>query len=230
MNAPQHIAIIPDGNRRWAKERNLPSLLGHKKGSENFDLLLQKAQEMGIKCVSAWGFSTENWKRDSEEVSYLFDLSRELIKNYHDRCIRDQQRFVHLGRKDRLPEDILKNISQLEEETKNFTNLTVAVGIDYGGHDELLRAINKITSQNLELTPENIEQNLDTAPLPKIDLIIRTGGEKRLSGFMSWQSEYAEFYFSDKYFPDFTTNDLEVAVKDFMSRDRRFGGNTKQLA
>lgn len=230
MNAPKHIAIIPDGNRRWAKAKGLPTLLGHKQGSDNFDVLVKKAESLGVKCISAWAFSTENWKRDSEEVTYLFDLARELVKRYKDQCIQNKYRFIHLGRKDRLPEDILKTISELEELTKEFDNLIIAIGIDYGGHDELVRATKSLVSAGVEITSENIEAALDTKYLPKIDLIIRTGGEKRLSGFMSWQSEYAEFYFSDKFFPDFSESELEKAINDFMSRDRRFGGNTQKLA
>lgn len=227
MNIPNHIAIIPDGNRRWAKQHGLPTLLGHKRGSENFDTLLITAQSLGVKCVSAWAFSTENWKRDSEEVTYLFDLARELVRRYHDRCLKDQMRFIHLGRKDRIPKDILDTIESLEEETKSFTNLIVAIGIDYGGHDEIVRTISKLKLLNMDITTDNIESHLDTAELPQIDLIIRTGGEKRLSGFMSWQSEYAELYFSDRLFPDFTAEELTKALNDYGNRDRRFGGNSK---
>jgi undecaprenyl diphosphate synthase len=129
----------------------------------------------------------------------------------------------HIGRKDRLPEDIRKVLEETEEATKDFEGLTIALAVDYGGHDETIRTIKKLVDGNIEITPENFESNLDTSGLPKIDLIIRTGGEKRLSGYMPWQSEYSELYFSDTYFPDFGPEKLNQAIKDYSSRERRFG-------
>ncbi len=225
-NIPQHIAIIPDGNRRWAKDKGLPAVEGHRKSAQNFEDILMKAKELGIKCVSAWSFSTENWKRSEEEIGFLFDLLRSMFKRYKKRFLEEEVRFVHLGRKDRVPKDVKDIIEDLEESTKNNSKLTIALGLDYGGHDELVRAVKKLLSKGLEVTEENIEKCLDTAGLPPLDLIIRTSGEKRLSGFMSWQNAYAELYFYDKHFPDFGPEELEKAIKDYAQRNRRFGGDS----
>jgi undecaprenyl diphosphate synthase len=225
---PTHIAIIPDGNRRWAKEHGLPSLEGHRRGANNFEHLIKKARELGIKYFTGWAFSTENWKRTQEENAYLFDLLRELAKKYKEEFIKEKMRFVHIGRKDRISDDIAKILQEFEEETKDFTDFTVAVAMDYGGHDELIRTIKKLEVKGLEPTKENIEANLDTKGIPMPDLIIRPGGELRLSGFMSWQCAYAEFYFPDVYFPDFGPEELEKAIDDYSERERRFGGDSKK--
>ncbi len=220
---PTHISIIMDGNRRWAKKRGLPGAEGHRQGSIAFESLMDYAQKIGLKCLSAWAFSTENWKRSKEEIDYLFSLVRKKMEKWKKKFIKEKIHFHHIGRKDRLPEDIRKVLEETEEATKDFDGFTVAMAVDYGGHDELTRTIKKLVDEKIEITPENIENNLDTAGLPKIDLIIRTGGEKRLSGYMPWQSECAELYFSDTYFPDFKPKHLDEAIKDFNSRERRFG-------
>ncbi len=220
-----HIAIIPDGNRRWAKEKGLPAFEGHRRGAENFEHLLNTARDLGIKYFTSWAFSTENWKRTEEENGYLFGLAREFIKKYKKKFLSEKVRFMHIGREDRLPQDIVQALKDMEEETKMFDGFTTIIGMDYGGHDEILRALDRIKLAGLEITPENIENNLDTAGIPAPDLIIRTSGEQRLSGFMSWQSEYSEFYFPQVYFPDFGPEQLIRAVEDFRGRNRRFGGN-----
>lgn len=222
---PTHIAIIPDGNRRWAKSKGLLAQAGHKKGVENIEQLVRTTRDMGIKCLTGWAFSTENWKRDKKENDNLFDLLRLFTKRYKKFIEKERIRFIHLGRKDRLPEDVVKIINEMEDVTKQYTDFTTAIGLDYGGHDELLRTIKKLKNQNLEITKENIEKNLDTAQLPKPDLIIRTSGEQRLSGFMSWQCAYAEFYFAKVHFPDFGPKELKKAIAEYMTRNRTFGGN-----
>lgn len=227
-NIPTHVAIIPDGNRRWAKQKGLPTLEGHRRGAENFEHLINKSRELGIKCFTGWAFSTENWTRTKEENDYLFNLTRDFTKRYFKKFLNEKIRFVHLGRKDRIPSDVVATMADMQEKTKGFESFTVAIGMDYGGHDELLRTLNKLKENNLEITAENIERNLDTGGLPNPDLIIRTGGEQRLSGFMSWQSAYAEFYFPKVYFPDFGPKELEEAVLDFSKRERRFGGDSKR--
>jgi undecaprenyl diphosphate synthase len=224
---PKHIAIIPDGNRRWARSKGLPTLEGHRRGALNFEKLLDKAKDLGVKCMTGWFFSTENWKRTEKENKYLFDLARQLTKQYKEKVLKENIRFIHLGRKDRIPGDIVKELNELEELTKDIDGFTVGVAMDYGGHDELLRTLNKLVDENMEINTENIEKYLDTKYMPMPDYIIRTGGEKRLSGFMSWQSEYAEFYFTDLYYPDFTPEQLEIAIKDYGNRNRRYGGDTK---
>jgi undecaprenyl diphosphate synthase len=222
---PKHVAIIMDGNRRWAREKGLPDVEGHRQGAVAFEKLVNKARDIGIKCISAWAFSTENWKRSEEEISALFNIIEDMAKKYKDKCGKENVRFVHIGRKDRIPESLRQLIEQAEEETKQFNDFIITLAIDYGGHDELLRTIEKIKKENKEITPEEIENNLDTASIPRIDYIIRTGGEKRLSGFMSWQCAYAELYFTDTYFPAFTPERFEDAIEEFSKRERRFGGN-----
>lgn len=220
---PNHISIIMDGNRRWAKKRGLPSAEGHRQGSIAFESLMDYAKKIGLKCLSAWAFSTENWERSKEEIDYLFSLVRKEMERYKKKFIKEKIHFYHIGRKDRLPEDIRKVLEETEEATKDFDDFIVALAVDYGGHDEITRTIKKLVDGNIEITPENIENNLDTAGLPKVDLIIRTGGEKRLSGYMPWQSKYAELYFSDTYFPNFGPKQLDEAIKDYNSRERRLG-------
>ena len=224
-NLPQHVAVIMDGNRRWARQRGLPAFEGHAQGAITFEKLVGKAKKMGIRCLSTWAFSTENWKRSKEEVDKLFSIIENMAKKYIDRCGEENMRFVHIGRKDRIPETLRNMIIKAEEETKKFTDFYIVLAIDYGGHDELLRAMKKMKEENLEITPENVEKSLDTAGLPQIDYIIRTGGEKRLSGFMSWQCAYAELYFTDTYFPAFTPKKFEEAIREFSRRQRRFGGD-----
>lgn len=224
-NIPTHISIIPDGNRRWAKENKLAAMEGHRKGVNNFDELFRTGKELGVKYFSTWVFSTENWKRSKKEVSYLLDLIREFAKKQKEKFLKEETRFIHLGRKDRLPKDIIEILDDFENETKHFTDFAVAVGIDYGGHDELIRTFEKMQDDGLEITKENIEKNLDTAEMPPPDLIIRTSGEQRLSGFMSWQCAYSEFYFPEVHFPDFDKNELIKAVEEYKNRKRRYGGN-----
>jgi undecaprenyl diphosphate synthase len=226
-NYPNHIALIVDGNRRWARKRGLPAFEGHRRGIKAVEKVLDVAKKYGVKCVTLWVFSTENWKRSKDEVGYLFGLFRTFFDKYKKKCLKEKVRFVHIGRKDRIDLDIRKSIEELEELTKNFTENTIALALDYGGHDELIRTINKLNKTGLEITLENIEKNLDTASLPPVDLIIRTSGEQRLSGFLSWQCAYSELYFTDKTFPEFGPNELKKALDDFAHRERRFGGDSK---
>lgn len=225
---PAHIAIIADGNRRWAKSKGLPSIEGHRAGAKTFENLLDSAKDMGIKAITGWFFSTDNWTRSDAEKEFLFGLARELAKQYREKVLKENIRFIHLGRKDGFPQDIINTLTEIEELSKDKTEFMVGVALDYGGNDEIIRAVNKVISHNLEVNPENIERFLDTAEMPKLDLIVRTGGEKRLSGFLSWQSKHAELYFTDKYFPDFNGEELAKAVKDFSTRERRFGGDSKK--
>lgn len=218
---PKHIAIIADGNRRWAKERNLPTFEGHRKGFENIKALSKKAKQLGVKVITFWVFSTENWKRAKEEVGYLMNLAARVIDSQIEEAIQEETRIVHIGRKDRLPEVLRKKIENAEEKTKEFSHYYFVIALDYGGHDEIERAVKKMT----DVQTEKIDDYLDTHILPyrNPDLIIRTSGEKRLSGFMTWQSAYSEYCFSQLYFPDFGTDALEQAVHDYGERKRRFG-------
>lgn len=216
-----HVALIADGNRRWAREKNLPSFEGHRKGFENIKKLLKKGRDLGISVMTFWVFSTENWKRQQEEVGYLMRLAEEVIEVQLKEAIEEETRIVHIGRKDRLPEGLKAKIAKAEEETKKFTKYYFVIALDYGGHDEILRAVTKMK----DAKTENLDSYLDTSilPYPNPDLIIRTGGEERLSGFMTWQSAYSEYFFSPLKFPDFLPEELEKAVEEFKSRQRRFG-------
>lgn len=216
-----HVALIADGNRRWAREKNLPSFEGHRKGFENIKKLLKKGRDLGIPVMTFWVFSTENWKRQQEEVGYLMRLAEEVIEVQLKEAIEEETRIVHIGRKDRLPEGLKAKIVKAEEETKKFTKYYFVIALDYGGHDEILRAVSKMK----DAKTENLDSYLDTSilPYPNPDLIIRTGGEERLSGFMTWQSAYSEYFFSPLKFPDFLPEELEKAVEEFKSRQRRFG-------
>jgi len=219
---PNHIAIIADGNRRWAKERNIPSFEGHRRGFENIKALSKKAKQLGIRIITFWVFSTENWKRTEDEVGYLMKLAEKVIDVQIKEAVEGETRIVHIGRKDRLPEPLKKKIEKAEKITKHFAKYFFVIALDYGGHDEIMRAVQKMKDIKTE---KIIDDYLDThiLPYPNPDLIIRTSGEKRLSGFMTWQSAYSEYYFSDLLFPDFGPEALEKAVIEYGDRKRRFG-------
>lgn len=225
---PAHIAIICDGNRRWAKERNLPTFEGHRRGYENIRSVSKKAKQLGIQIVTFWVFSTENWGRAREEVGYLMDLAAKVIDAQIKEAIEEETRIVHIGRKDRLPEKLRIKIEKAEEATKHLSTYYFVMALDYGGRDEIVRAVQKIYNkrkEDSEISEDEISNNLDTTilPHPNPDLIIRTSGENRLSGFMTWQSQYSEYYFPPFYFPDFGPEELEKAVLEYGERKRRFG-------
>jgi undecaprenyl diphosphate synthase len=223
QNLPRHVAIIPDGNRRWAKQQHLPTLIGHREGYKRMEELVEESKRLGIEYVTLWAFSTENWKRSQEEREELFSLVAKGLQALHESVLEKRSKFVHLGRKDRLGKELLTLIQALEEETKECTAFTLCVAIDYGGEDEMLRAgeaYKKSEDQDTRIT-----DFLDTSKysIPSPDFIIRTSGEKRTSGFMPLQSAYSEWYFSDKHFPDFGVQELHDALKDYESRERRHG-------
>jgi len=222
---PNHIAIIPDGNRRWAKAHNLPVFEGHRKGAQTTIEIARKVRSLGISTLTMWVFSTENWKREKDEVKGIIGLHT-ILKQYVKECMKDNVKITHLGRKDRMPDDLLKAINDAEERTKNNMKYYLNLAFDYGGQDEIVRAIKKLTAEEITaLTPETFESNLDTGtlPFPNPDIIIRTGGEIRSSGFMPWQSTYTEYFYLDKYYPDLSEEDIESIVKEFGERQRRFG-------
>jgi len=225
---PKHVAIIPDGNRRWAKERHLPTLLGHKKGADRVIELSRKGRELGLKVMTFWGFSTENWSRTDKEVGYLMGLFDNLIDRYLEEALREEVRIIHLGRKDRFSKILREKIENAEDRTKQFSKHYLAIAIDYGGRDEVMRAVNKYLNDARKtdhITEEIFEKYLDTAPLPhpNPDLVIRTSGEYRTSGLMIWQASYAEYIFLKEYFPDFTPELLEKCIHEYAERQRRFG-------
>lgn len=227
---PNHIAIIPDGNRRWARARSLYTLQGHKAGFERAVELGRAARRFGIHTVTLWGFSTENWDRTPKEINYLMKLYSHLIDDYLKEAKEDEVRLIHLGRKDRIPKFLLKKITNAEEKTKHYSKFIVNLAIDYGGHDDIIRAVKKMVHNGVdesEINKQTFESYLDThhQPYPYVDLLIRTSGEQRTSGLLLWQMEYAEMYWEQGHFPDFTPEKLGEAIVDYSRRRRRFGGN-----
>jgi len=222
-NLPRHIAIIMDGNRRWARKKGLAIIKGHRKVVEELvEELADYCIKKGIKYLTLWAFSTENWNRDKKEVDLIMDLFREKLGKSIDQLHQKGVKVTSIGDLSRFDQDIGKSIDQGVEKTQHNQNLTLTLALNYGGRDELLRAINKFGSKNT-ITQQMITQNLDTAHLPDPDLIIRPGGEKRLSGFLLWQSEYSELYFSDILMPDFNEKELDKAIVEYQQRQRRFG-------
>lgn len=223
---PRHVAIIPDGNRRWAKEKGLDVWEGHRISAsyDNIMKLFESGRELGIKYLTFWAFSTENWKRDKKEVEELFRILKKALRRYKPDFVKKEIRFTHVGRKDRLPDSLLTELESLEEATRKFNDYHVQLCLDYGGRDEIARAVNKmLKSGRTEVTEEDINYYLDSAGIPDPDLVIRTSGEKRTSGFMPYQATYAELYFSEVYFPDFGPEELRKAVQEFGRRKRNFG-------
>jgi len=218
MSLPRHVAIIPDGNRRWAKAHGLPTLIGHKKGFERARELVRASREMGIHTMTVWAFSTENWTRAKEEVKYLMKLYLDMIDQNLVEAHESEARIVHLGRKDRIPDGLAKKIAQAEEETRDYAKHALNIALDYGGQDEILRAVAKFHGGDFE-------ECLDTGgqPHPNVDLMIRTSGEMRTSGFLPWQSVYAEYYFAPECFPDFTVELFKKAILEFGNRNRTYG-------
>ena len=224
---PGHVAIIPDGNRRWAKYRGLESHFGHyKSGSySNIESLLKEAKNIGVKYISIWGFSTENWKRSEEEKRAIFDMLLGGVERFMKFAKENKMRFKHIGRKDRLPKNLIKALGKLENETKIYRDFEVLLCLDYGGRDEILRTVNKMLKAGIKKIDEkDFAGYLDTTNIPDPDLIIRTSGEYRLSGFMPFQAVYAELYFSGVYFPEFGIEELHKAIWEYGKRKRRFGG------
>lgn len=223
---PRHIVLIPDGNRRWAKEHGLPLEEGHRKGFEAVLATTRAAESWGIKYFTIWAFSTENWNRDALEVRDLMRLFKEFIKKFLREFLEKGVRIIHLGRKDRIPKFLLDTIEDAMVKTQHNDKFFVNIALDYGGRDEIVRAVKKIIAAGKD--PNKVDESefrkfLDTNGQPEPDLIIRTSGEKRLSGILPYQAAYAELYFEKAYLPDFTPEHLKRAILDFSNRQRRFG-------
>ena len=224
MKIPRHLAIIMDGNGRWAQERGLPRIAGHYKGAKRAEEIVYACQELGIEFLTLYTFSTENWKRPASEVKALF----ELFENYLEKKIPELKerniRLKFIGRKDRVPKSTLEIMVKAEQQTKDCGSITVILAVDYGGRDEIVRAVNKILSSGIKsITEEEFSKFLDLADIPEPDLLIRTAGEERISNFLLWHIAYTEFYFSQVYWPDFTKEELIKALEEFSCRKRRFG-------
>jgi len=227
LKIPIHVSIIPDGNRRWAVSKGFEKIKGYSTVDYNhLESLLLEAKNLGVKYLSLWFFSTENWKRPKMEINFLFKHFLNNVDKLLAGALKNNTKIRHFGRKDRLPADVLKSLEMLENKTKEFNDFTLILCMDYGGRDEITRAFNKALKSGVsEINEESIKNYLDSAGVPDPDLIIRTSGEQRLSGLMPYQSVYSEFYFADMHFPDFKPEQLRQAIEDFSKRKRRLGGN-----
>lgn len=227
MKIPQHVAIILDGNGRWAKSKGMPRNYGHVQGAKNVERICEDAYHMGIKYLTVYAFSTENWKRSQDEVDALMGL----LRNYMKTCVKTAKKnhmcVRVIGDKTGLAKDIQESIANLEEESKDQDGLNFTIAINYGSRDEIRRAVQKIVSEGIrpeDITEDVISDHLDTAGIPDPDLLIRTSGELRLSNYLMWQLAYTEFYFTDVPWPDFDKAELAKAIEKYNARDRRYGG------
>lgn len=226
ITLPTHLGLILDGNRRWAEEQNLPTLKGHYQGAEVLKEIGIAAVNFGVKYVSAYLFSTENWNRSKAEVTYLMRLIIKFFDKHIDEMKQNEIKMVHIGSRDGLPKPVLQAIDRAVKETAHFSRGTLGLCINYGGQHEIVDAAKKLIRQNVDprrLNLRDFERALYEPDVPPIDLIIRTSGEYRTSGFMLWRAAYAEYMFVDKYWPDFTRHDLKIALLQYAKRHRRFG-------
>ena len=221
---PNHIAFIIDGNGRWAKLRHLPRSQGHVKGFEKLEKTYKMVREIGIKHISIYAFSTENWNRPQEEVDGLMKLFKKAVKEFYDKKKYGDCRIKFLGDLNKFDDELKNGALDIMEKTKNNTAFNINICMNYGGREDIVQAVNKLIAQGkTKVSIEDVSANLYTADSPDPDFIVRTSGEHRLSNFMSWQSTYAELYFPKVLWPDFSKNDLIEAIKEYSSRDRRFG-------
>lgn len=231
LNIPEHVAIIMDGNGRWAKKRLMPRNFGHKAGAKTVEQICEDAHDLGIKYLTVYAFSTENWKRSVEEVTGIMNLLRNYLVDCIERASKNNMRVRIIGDRTALDKDIVEKIEELEEKTACYDGLNFTIALNYGGRDEIRRAVTKIAedTRSGKLLESDIDESLissylDTRDMPDPDLLIRTSGELRLSNYLIWQLAYTEFYFTDVLWPDFSKKDLEDAIRYFNGRDRRYGG------
>ncbi len=234
MNIPKHVAIILDGNGRWAKSKGMPRSYGHVQGAKTVEVICEEAYKMGIEYLTIYAFSTENWSRPKDEVDQLMKLLRNYLKTCIQTAKKNKMSVRVIGDKTGLDDDIRERIAKLEEATKDNTGLHFQVAINYGSRNEMMRAVNGIISDISSgkaegpVTEDMFSGYLDTKGIPDPDLLIRTSGEQRLSNFLLWQLAYTEFYFADVHWPDFTKEDLERACEAYSKRERRFGGTGEE--
>lgn len=234
MVIPKHVAVILDGNGRWAKKRGIPRAMGHKAGCETLEKMVRVASDTGLEYFTVYGFSTENWKRSEEEVGALMQLFRYYMVRLLKIASANNVRVKMIGEKSRFAPDIIDGIDKLEDGTKDNTGMTFIIAINYGGRDEIVRAARKLAMDYQksgkdvsQVDEEEFASYLDTAGIPDPDLMIRTSGELRLSNYLLWQLAYSEFYITDCLWPDFNQEELEKAIAAYNSRERRFGGRIK---
>ena len=223
MNKLSHIAIIMDGNGRWATKKGLPRVQGHKQGLVTAEKIINQSIKMGVKYLSLYVFSTENWKRPQAEISTLFSLAEKYLDNFQDFC-KSNVRVVVSGDRNGLPIKLVQKIEEIQSETANFDAICVNLCINYGGQLDIVQAVNKLVDAGESITCQSLQQNLYNGFIPAPDMVIRTGGQKRLSNFLLFQSAYAELYFSDTLWPDFSIEEYAKIVDDYQMRVRNFGG------
>lgn len=230
LKIPEHVAIIMDGNGRWAKARHMPRTYGHAQGAKVLEQTLEDCDGLGIKYFTVYAFSTENWARPYEEVKTIMNLFRQYLESAGEKCMKNNVRLKLIGERTRLSQDLRESVAKLEALTKDNTGITFTLAINYGSRDEIVRASQKLAAEVKagNILPEDIDEKtiesfLDTASLPDPDLLIRTSGEQRLSNFLLWQLAYTEFYFTDVPWPDFNREELLKAIEKYSTRDRRYG-------
>lgn len=227
---PQHVGFIMDGNGRWAKKRGMPRTFGHREGAKNFKKIVRYCKDIGLKNISFYAFSTENWQRPADEVATIMDLFRDYIVDVRN-FLSENTRMIFLGDKSAFDDDLREKMRKLEEDTAHYTEMTLMMAVNYGGRDELAHAARILAQQARDgiirpedITEQSIADNLYTAGIPDVDLVIRPSGEYRLSNYLIWQCAYAEYYFTDTLWPDFSPKDLDAALIEYSRRNRRFGG------
>ena len=228
---PKHVAIIMDGNRTWAKKRGLPTNLGHRKGAKTLKDITVYASDLGIKYLTVFAFSTENWSRSKEEVNYLMKLPTEFIDEYEDLLLEKQIKLTWIGNEEYVSEDNIQKIRAFEGKSRNCQGLNFIIAFNYGGRDEIIRAVNKIIEESrttsLVIDENNFDAFLQTKAIPDVDLLIRTSGQLRISNFLIWKLAYSELYFTDVLWPNFDKKDFDKALLEYNKRERRYGGTAR---
>ncbi len=228
---PRHIAIIMDGNGRWAEARGLPRVLGHREGSESVRAVTRAARRIGVEALTLYAFSSENWQRPDEEVGALMSLLAEFLESERAEMMRNGIRLNAIGELDRLPDDVREKLASVRAETARNADMTLTLALSYGGRQEIVAAARRAAAeQGPAFDADDLEASLWTAGLPELDLLVRTSGERRISNFLLWQCAYAELHFSEVLWPDFRDRELFLAIDDFQRRERRFGLTGAQLA
>lgn len=224
---PHHVAIIMDGNRRWARQRRFDVLQGHSKGSDTLKNISKKAHEMGVSFLTVFAFSSENWRRPKFEVDGLLKLMKRYLMQDLETLIKDNIKLRIIGDLSAFEPELRELFQDAIARTASNTGLNLSIAVNYGGQQDIVSAVKKLQALNLDdISVDDVKAAMQTNPLPKVDLLIRTGGEQRLSNFLLWDCAYAELHFSDKFWPDFSAEDLDYAVQDYEGRDRRFGGDS----
>ena len=219
----EHLGVIADGNRRWAKERGLPTIEGHRRGLDSIEQMVIGARDAGIKYITFYVFSTENWGRSKDEVSYIMKLAETKIPKYAEKLKKNNSKMIILGSKRNVPPKLASAIEEAEKLTVDCTGITVCFCFNYGGEQEIADAATIANEVDKEITPDTIRKHLYHPEIPNIDMVVRTSGEERISGFMLWRASYAEFYFVKKYFPEMGYDDIKIILEEYEKRNRRFG-------